>query len=163
MASALTAKVWQCLSTLCIPNIPSPHHSHLHLFLCQGNKHWTLTNHWTHFILLPLRLHSAQSSAEVNTSPNDWALNAVKAATHVVTVVPAVHGANSQHRKAEKIITPSKLIYLCITCKLTEAHSVLKIFPNANPSVSQLLINAHAQPHHLITKQWVTPNFDFSP
>lgn len=117
----------------------------------------------THFILLPPGLHPAQSSAEVNTSPNDSALKAVKAASHVVTVVRgAARGANSQHRKPEKIITPSKLIYLSITCKLTESHSILKVFPNANHSVSLLFISAHAQPHHL-TKQWVTPNFDFSP
>lgn len=109
------------------------------------NKHWTLTNHWTHFILLALGLHPARSSAEVSASPNDSALSAVKAISHIVTVVPAVHGANSQHRKPEKIITPSKLIFLSMTCKLTESHSVLEVFPNANHSVSQLLISAHAR------------------
>lgn len=109
------------------------------------NKHWTLTNHWTHFILLALGLHPARSSAEVSASPNDSALSAVKAISHIVTVVPAVHGANSQHRKPEKIITPSKLIFLSVTCKLTESHSVLEVFPNANHSVSQLLISAHAR------------------
>lgn len=125
--------------------------SHLHTtatftYSCvRGNKHWTLTNHWTHFILLPLGLHPARSSAEVNTSPNDSALNAVKAISHVVTVLPAVHGANSQHRKPEKIITPPKPVFLSITCKLTESHSVLEVFPNANHSVSQLLISARAR------------------